>query len=319
MATMSAVTQSTFGGPEVLHRVEVPRPEPLPTEVLVRVHAIGLNPVDWNTRAGRGLPGVLDFPIVLGWDVAGVVETTGHGVQTLRPGDRVFGLPWFPRQAGGCAEYVTAPSRQFVRIPDNLDFIHAAAVPLAALTAWQSMVDAAHLTAGQRILIHAAAGGVGHFAVQIARHLGAHVIGTASAGKHDLVRRLGAHEVIDYTSVAFEDVVAPVDVVLDTVGWAQPDTAPRSLEVLKPGGVIVAVAPGSDPRLPQLAHARNLRVSDFLVEPDHAALSEIASLLRKGAVTVNVDRIFPLADVTEAHRVAEQGHTTGKIVLQVTD
>ncbi|WP_433442204.1 NADP-dependent oxidoreductase [Nonomuraea sp. CA-141351] len=314
---MTAIAQNAYGGPEVLRPVEVARPEPLPTEVLVKVHAVGLNPIDWNTRAGRGLPGVLRLPIVLGWDIAGVVEKLGPGVHTLRVGDRVFGLPWFPRQAGGCAEYVTAPSRQFVRIPDNLDFVQAAAVPLAALTAWQSLRDAARLTAGQRVLIHAAAGGVGHLAVQFARHLGAYVIGTASAAKHDLVRRLGAHEVIDYASVAFEDSVEPVDVVLDLVGWARPDTGPRSLRVLRPGGVIVTVAPGQAPELSRLAYERGVRVADYLVEPDHAALSEIAALLQQGTVRTVVDRTFTLSDIAEAHRVGERGHTAGKIVLQV--
>jgi NADPH:quinone reductase-like Zn-dependent oxidoreductase len=157
-ALMVAITQDVFGGPEVLYRAALPRPEPLPTEVLVRVQAVGLNPIDWNTRAGRGLPGLLKPPMVLGWDVAGVVEQTGPGVHTLEPGDRVFGMPWFPRQAGGCAEYVTAPSRQFARIPAGLGFIQAAAVPLAALTARQSLTDAAHVTAGQRVLVHAVPG-----------------------------------------------------------------------------------------------------------------------------------------------------------------
>jgi NADPH:quinone reductase-like Zn-dependent oxidoreductase len=314
---MAAITQDVFGGPEVLHCAARPRPEPLPTEVQVRVQAVGLNPVDWNTRAGRGLPGLLKPPMVLGWDVAGVVEQIGPGVHTLEPGDRVFGMPWFPRQAGGCAEYVTAPSRQFARIPAGLDYVQAAAAPLAALTAWQSLVDAAHVTAGQRVLVHAAGGGVGHFAVQIARHLGAHVVGTASAAKHDLVRSLGAHEVIDYTSVAFEEVIDPVDAVLDMVGRASPDTAVRSLRVLKPGGIIVTVAPGPAPGLPENARDHGARLSDFLVEPDSAALQAIASLLEIKAITPAIEGVFPLSDAAEAHRAGEQGHTAGKIVLRV--
>src|SRR3954470_13152255 len=171
---MRAVTQHTFGGPEVLRVAEVPKPVPLPTEVLVRVHAAGVNPVDWKTRAGQGMAGVLgEPPFILGWDVAGVVEEVGFGVTTLSPGDEVYGMPWFPRAAGAYAEYVTAPSRHFTRKPATITMAQAAAVPLAALTAWQAVVDTAKIADGQRVLITAAAGGVGHFAVQFARLRGA--------------------------------------------------------------------------------------------------------------------------------------------------
>lgn len=163
--TMPAVVQDTFGGPEVLRVQQVPRPVPLPTEVLVRVYAAGINPVDWKTRAGTGMAGLLgEPPFTLGWDVSGVVEEVGFGVTTLKVGDEVYGMPWFPRVANPYAEYVTAPARQWTRKPATIDDVHAAAVPLAALTAWQAIVDAAHLQAGQRVLITAAAGGVGHFA-----------------------------------------------------------------------------------------------------------------------------------------------------------
>src|SRR5690348_56445 len=210
---MTAVVQHSFGAPEVLTLGHAARPVPLPTEVLVRVHASGVNPVDWQTRAGAGVAWALgEPPFTLGWDVSGTVEEVGFGVTTLAPGDEVYGMPWFPRAAGGYAEYVAAPARQWARKPATLDHVHAAAVPLAALTAWQTVVDTAHVQAGQRVLITAAAGGVGHFAVQFARHLGAHVIATASAARHPWLKELGADETIDYTTTRFEDVVKDVDV-----------------------------------------------------------------------------------------------------------
>ena len=209
-----------------------------------------------------------DPPFVLGWDVSGVVSEVGFGVHTLKVGDEVYGMPWFPRQAGAYAEYVTAPSRQFALKPASLDHDRAAAVPLAGLTAWQALVDAAHVRAGQRVLVHAAAGGVGHFAVQIAKHLGAHVIGTASAGKHDWLRSLGADELIDYTAVRFEDAVSDVDVVIDLVGDGHDSTSTRSLRTLRPGGLIVAVPSGASPDLAGRARARGCARAPFLVEPD---------------------------------------------------
>lgn len=319
-ATMRAVTQERFGGPEVLRVAEVAKPQPLPTEVLVRVHAAGVNPVDWKTRSGRGAAKVLgEPPFILGWDVAGVVEETGFGVHTLRPGDEVFGMPWFPRQAGGYSEYVTAPSRQFARKPAKLDHDHAAAVPLAALTAWQALVDAADVRAGQRVLVHAAAGGVGHFAVQFAKRLGAEVIGTASAAKHDWLRELGADELIDYAGVRFEDAVRDADVVIDLVGDTVDKTSTRSLEVLRPGGILVAVPSGGPTDLLGEAARRGVRASMFQVEPDGAALSSIATLIESGDVHVDVQEVLPLDQAAEAHRRGETGRTRGKLVLHVAD
>jgi NADPH:quinone reductase-like Zn-dependent oxidoreductase len=316
--TMRAITQDSLGGPEVLKLSEVARPEPLPTEVLVKVHAAGINPVDWKTREGNGMAGVLgDPPFVLGWDVSGVVAEVGFGVHTLKVGDEVYGMPWFPRQAGAYAEYVTAPSRQFALKPATIDHDHAAAVPLAALTAWQSLVDAAHVEAGQRVLIHAAGGGVGHFAVQIAKHLGAHVIGTAGAAKHDWLRSLGADELVDYTKVRFEDVVSDVDVVIDLVGDGHDSTSTRSLKTLRPGGIIVPVPSGGSPELLDTARDQGLRATAFLVEPDGTALARIADLIDAGAVRVEVEEVLPLEKAAEAHRRGEQGRTRGKLVLHV--
>ena len=316
--TMRAISQDRFGGPEVLHETTAPRPAPLPTEVLVRVVSAGVNPVDWKTREGGGMAGVLgEPPFVLGWDVSGVVEEIGFGVHTLEVGDEVYGMPWFPRQAGAYAEYVTAPARQFTRKPVSLDHDRSAGVPLAALTAWQSLVDLAGITRGQRVLVHAASGGVGHFAVQFAAHAGAHVIGTASAAKQDWVRELGAAEVIDYRAARFEEETGEIDVVLDLVGDGIDRTSTRSLDVLKPGGLLIAVPSGVAPELLDLARERGVRATGYLVEPDGPALSTIAGLIDDGTVRTRIDEVLPLAEAAEAHRRGEQGHVHGKQVLHV--
>jgi NADPH:quinone reductase-like Zn-dependent oxidoreductase len=317
--TMRAVVQDTFGGPQVLRVERMPRPEPLPTEVLVRVHAAGVNPVDWKTRSGSGMAGVLGQPpFILGWDVSGVVEAVGFGVTTLAVGDEVYGMPWFPRAAGAYAEYVTAPARQFARKPVTATHEQAAAVPLAALTAWQALVDTAGVRPGQRVLVHAAAGGVGHLAVQFARHLGAHVVATASAGRHAWLKELGADETIDYTAVRFEEVTDPIDVVIDLVGDAHDDTSHRSLRVLRPGGVLVAVPAGVSPELAEAAAAAGVRATPFLVEPDGPALTRIAELIDAGQVRVEVEEVFPLEQAAAAHARSESGRTRGKLVLRVT-
>ncbi|MFF0628753.1 NADP-dependent oxidoreductase [Streptomyces sp. NPDC004296] len=318
--TMRVVVQDGFGGPEVLRIQQVPRPAPLPTEVLVRVHAAGINPVDWKTRGGAGMAGLLgEPPFTLGWDVSGVVEEVGFGVTTLKAGDEVYGMPWFPRVANAYAEYVTAPARQFARRPATLDHVHAAAVPLAALTAWQAVVDTAHLQAGQRVLVTAAAGGVGHFAVQFARHLGAHVIATASTARHPWLKELGANETIDYTTTRFEDAVVDVDVVIDLVGDAHDRTSTRSLKVLRPGGLLVAIPAGVSPELAQAAEAADVRVTPFLVEPDGAGLTMIADLIDAGRVAVEVEETFPLEQAGVAHARGEAGRTRGKLVLTVVN
>lgn len=319
MSSMRAVVQHTFGGPDVLRVEEVPRPVPLPTEVLVRVHAAGINPVDWKTRGGGGMAGVLgEPPFTLGWDVSGVVEETGFGVTTLKAGDEVYGMPWFPRAVSGYAEYVTAPARQFARKPASISHEQAAAVPLAALTAWQALVDTADIRPGKRVLIHAAAGGVGHFAVQFAKHLGAHVTGTASSPRHDWLTALGADELIDYTTVRFEETAKDIDVVIDLVGDAHDSTSTRSLDVLRPGGLIVAIPAGVSPELLQAAESRGLRTSAFLVEPDGPALTRIAELIDAGEVSVEVEEVFPLEQAAQAHTRGENGRTRGKLVLRVT-
>jgi NADPH:quinone reductase-like Zn-dependent oxidoreductase len=319
-ATMRAVGINRFGGAEELTCLTVPRPAPLPTEVLVRVHAAGVNPLDLRTRAGLPTPAAAALgapPHILGWDVSGVVEATGAGEFLFAPGDEVFGLLWLPRPAGAYAEYVTAPSRQFARKPAAIDHDHAAGIPLAGLTAWHALIDIADLQPGQRVLIHAAGGGVGHLAVQLARHLGAHVTATASSAKHDWLRSLGAAEVIDYRVTPFEQVAHGIDVVLDLVGMAQPDTALRSLQVLRPGGLFIGVAPRRPDGFADRAASAGVRVApEPLVEPDGHGLAELARLVDAGELIVHLDRVFPLDQAAKAHAHAEGG-ATGKTVLHV--
>ncbi|MER6187662.1 NADP-dependent oxidoreductase [Streptomyces sp. NPDC001652] len=307
---MRAVVVEQWGGPEVLVEREVARPEPGLNEVLVRVHAAGVNPVDFKTRASGALIEWGEVPAV-GWDVSGTVEAVGPGVGMFRPGDEVYGMPLFPRQAGAYAEYVVAPARHLAPKPANLTHVQAAALPLAALTAWQALVDTAGVRAGERVLVHAAAGGVGHLAVQIAKARGAYVIGTASAGKHDLLRQLGADEVIDYRTVRFEDAVGDVDVVLDGLGG---QNAERSLTVLRPGGRLITLPGPADVPADVPGHVRAVWM---LVEPDHLGLREIAALAERGALTPVVETVVPLAEAAKAHEIGEQGRTTGKIVLSV--
>ncbi|MGI8815963.1 MAG: NADP-dependent oxidoreductase [Pseudonocardia sp.] len=312
---MRAVVLDRYGPAELLAVAVRSIPEPQPTEIRVRVAAAGVNPVDWKTRAGGGMAAVLGHPpIVLGWDVAGVVDALGPGVTRFEVGDPVFGMPWFPRQAGGYAEFITAPSRHFARIPDGLSWVEAAGLPLAGLTAWQCLVDIAGVRPGQRVLVHAAAGGVGHLAAQIALSRGAYVIGTASSAKHRLLGGLGLHEAINYRGTAFEQVVEPVDVVLDLIGG---DVAMRSLDALRPGGLLISLPSGSAAEAIVAAPHRGLRATGMLVEPDGDALEALAELVRSRQLKVLVDATFPLERATEAHRLGERGATTGKLVLTI--
>ncbi|MEV6558148.1 NADP-dependent oxidoreductase [Nocardia sp. NPDC051756] len=310
---MQAIVQETFGGPDILTVAEVPRPEPGPAEVLVRVCAVGVNPTDLWHRASGGLAGG-ETPIRLGWDVSGVVEAVGLGVTIFEPGDEVFGLPRHPHPAGTYAEYVTSPARHLVRKPSSIPHAEAAALPLAALTAWQALVDTADVQPGQRVLIHAAAGGVGHLAVQIAKARGAYVIGTARSAKHEFVRGLGADEVIDYTQVDFTTVAHDIDVVLDAVGG---EYGPRSLTVLRAGGVLVSLASPAEAYLADEARRLGLRAAFMIVEADRAGMREIAALVESGRLRPQIDTILPLELARLAHELSHSGRIAGKIVLTV--
>ncbi|MFB7513359.1 NADP-dependent oxidoreductase [Streptomyces sp. NPDC056144] len=310
---MRAISQDAHGTPEVLKEAVLPRPAPGPSQILVAVRAAGVNPTDWKHReSGLFLGGRL--PLVLGWDVSGVVEAVGFGVTLFKPGDEVFGMLPYPHGVGSHAEYVTGPARAFTHKPETIDHVQAGALPLAALTAYQAVVDTAAVTAGQRVLIHAAAGGVGHLAVQIAKARGAYVIGTASAPKHEFLRSLGADEVVDYRETDFREAVQDVDMVLDPLSG---DTRARSLDVLRPGGVLVSLLPGTDPEEPAKAAARGIRVENLLVEADQAGMQAVAALAASGALRAHVEAVFPLAEAAKAHTLGETGRTTGKIVLTV--
>ncbi|ARZ67566.1 NADPH:quinone reductase [Streptomyces albireticuli] len=312
-ARMLAVRQETAGGPEVLELVETDRPEPNVGEVLVRVRAAGVNPVDWKTRARGFYYTGQTPPFGLGYDVSGTVEAVGDGVTVHAVGDEVYGMPRFPHPAGAYAQYVTAPARHFAPRPRGLDHVRAAALPLAALTAWQALVDTAGVGEGQRVLVHAAAGGVGHLAVQIAKARGAYVIGTASTAKHDFLRGLGADELIDYRERDFAEAVRDVDVVLEAIGGDYPA---RSLRTLRPGGTLVSLLPLAEPVLTE-ARERGLRAARIMVEPDLGGLRGIAELVESGRLRTEVAAVLPLAEAAEAHRMGETGRTTGKIVLSV--
>ncbi|WP_445525622.1 NADP-dependent oxidoreductase [Streptomyces cyslabdanicus] len=310
METMRAIGQDVLGGPEVLREIELERPVPRPNEVLVRVRAAGVNPTDWKHRAGGGFLG--EPPFVLGWDVSGVVEATGVGASLFRPGDEVFGMLPYPFGHGSHAEYVTAPARTFAPKPGGIDHTQAGALPLVSLTAWQALVERADLRAGQRVLIHAAAGGVGHVAVQIAKARGTYVLGTASAGKHDFLRGIGVDEPVDYRSTDFAEAVRDVDVVLDTIGG---DTSLRSLRVLRPGGIVVSILPVGSDDLYREAERLGVRAVRMLVDADHHGMEEIAELVAQGGLRAAVADTFPLAEAARAHELGETGRTTGKLVL----
>jgi len=308
---LKAVRIHRYGGAEVLSYEELPKPEPGPGELLVRVHAAGVNPIDWKIREGHyKLVMRLPLPIVLGWDVSGVVAAVGAGVAGFRRGDAVFARPDIKR-GGTYAEYVAIRASDAALKPKAIDHVHAAAVPLAGLTAWQGLFDKAGLREGQRVLVHAAAGGVGHFAVQLAKWKGAFVAGTASGRNEALVRSLGADQVVDYTRERFEDVVAPVDVVLDTLGG---DAGRRSWKTLKRGGTLVSVL---DIAVPLKGALRLKRGRFLLIKPNADQLGFIAGLIDAGRVKPLVENVFPLAEARRAHELSQSGRVRGKIVLQV--
>lgn len=294
----------------MLEVVDLPRPRPRANEILVRVHAASLNPTDWKHRAQGGFLG--EPPFVIGWDLSGVVEAVGIGVARFQPGDEVIGMLSYPYGHGAHAEYVAAPARVFAKKPASLDHVQAAALPLVSLTAWQTLIDYADMQPGQRVLIHAAAGGVGHVAVQIAKTRGAYVIGTASEAKHDFLRSLGVDEAIDYRNQEFDEVVRDVDVVLDTIGG---ETSVRSLRVLRPGGIVVSTLPVGSARFYSEAEQLGVRALRMLVDSSRTDLASIAELAESGELRATIAATFPLDRIADAHRLGETGRTAGKIVL----
>jgi NADPH:quinone reductase-like Zn-dependent oxidoreductase len=310
---MRAISQRVFGGPDVLEVIETGRPVPGPGDVLVRVHAAGVNPADWKRRSGM-LTRFGEPPFTLGLDLAGVVETVGEQVRRFQPGDPVYGAIRPPD--GAYAEYVAAPHEALALAPPSLDLTHAAALPTAALTAWQALVHHAGVHTGQRVLVHAAAGGVGHLAVQIAKARGAYVIGTARREKHEFLRSLGADELIDYTTTDFAAAAHDIDVVLDPISE---EYGPRSLDTLTPDGILLDVR-GTGPdrtAVREQAAARGLCYVEFGFTPDGADLQDIAALVERGALRVVIDQVLPLEEAAKAHELSETGRVKGKIVLTV--
>ncbi|MFF0740536.1 NADP-dependent oxidoreductase [Streptomyces sp. NPDC004111] len=307
---MRAIRQSEFGGHDVLHQVTVPVPVPDVGEIRISVRAAGLNPTDCQHRAG-GLF-LKKLPLTLGWDVSGVVDAVGLGVTLFAPGDEVFGMLPYPYGVGAHAEYVVGPARSFTHKPTRLSHVEAGALPLASLTAHQALIDTAHLQPGQRALVHAATGGVGHLAVQIAKARGAHVIATV-LGDHDaFVRGLGADVVIDNASADFAETVRDVDVVLDTLSG---DIRSRSLAVLRPGGVVVTTVPNADADEAERRAGAGGRVRTIGVQADHASIRAVADLAASGVLTPHIAATFPLREAARAHWLLETGRTQGKIVL----
>ncbi len=318
--TMRAVVFDEPGAPDALHTATVPVPAPVLSEVLIRVVAAGINPIDAKTRAGKGVAGAIDtFPTVPGYDFSGIVVGSPYEAHPFPPGTEVYGMTPYPRTGGSYAEYVVAPTLSLARKPASLSHVEAAGVPLAALTAWGLVVETAHAHEGQRMLIHAGSGGVGHFAVQFAAYFGAHVTVTGSGRNAPWLRELGASVVIDYTSTRFDEVVSDMDVVIDLVGNASASTGTRSLSVLHRGGLYVLVPTGSWPDYAEQAEAAGIRATSYKVIPDGSALATVGRLLDSGAVQVYIDKVFDLDAAADAHTELEGGHTRGKIVLRVSD
>jgi len=311
---MRAVSQRSFGSPDVLELVELERPSPGPDDVLVRVVGASVNPADWKIRAGL-LPRFGEPPLTIGLDFSGVVEAVGGAVERVRPGDEVVGCVYPP--AGSYAQYVVAPASAVAPAPRSIPLLDAAALPVAGLTAWQPLARVADVRAGQRVLVHAAAGGVGHLAVQIAKARGAYVIGTARAEKHAFVRELGADEAIDYTAVDFAAELRDVDVVLDPISG---DYGPRSLRVLRPDGLLVDVRGAGPDRSETIAQAEAVgrRFVQFGFSPSGEDLEQVVELVDRGVLSVLVEQRIPLSEVAHAHALSESGRVRGKLVLEVT-
>jgi NADPH:quinone reductase-like Zn-dependent oxidoreductase len=306
---MRAVVINAYGNQDVVEFTEVERPQPKAHEILVKVHAAGVNPVDWKIRNGAGERLGLHLPIRLGGEIAGTVEQVGNEVSGFNPGDAVYGII----TAGGFAEYAIAQQGDLAPKPRSLEFERAAAVPLGALTAWQAMFDVAQLASGQRVLITGASGGVGSLAVQLAKAKGAHVIGVASGRNEAFVKELGVDEFIDYTQQDFAQVVKDVDVVFDAVGG---DTFERALHTLRRGGFLVtAVAFPAE----GAGQAMGINVARAFCKPNAGTLREISALVDAGKLNPHVSSVLPLGEVKQALRLSETGHTRGKIVLQVID
>ncbi len=312
---MRRITYDRFGDAQVLRLDRTERPTPGNGEVLIRVAGAGLNPIDWKTRKGLGFAARQienRLPWTPGYDAAGTVAAVGEGVDTLAEGDRVMGMIGFPDRGGAYAEYAVARADELIIVPEELNLVTAGGLPLAALTAWQALFEVAHVGQGDKVLVHAGAGGVGHFAVQFALVRGAHVIATASAANRDFLAALGVHEVIDYHTTDIVEECYGLDAVIDLIGG---ETGKRSLHTLGEGGVLVTIPTVTADDIITEAEKRGLKAHGMTVRPDVFHLEEIAELIEDGDVHVHVDQTFALEDAAEAHKLLEQGHVRGKLIL----
>src|ERR1700757_1984182 len=309
---MKAIVIHEYGGPNVLKYEDVPRPEPKRDQILVRVVAAGVNPVDGMIRSGMFANEKRAFPVILGGDVAGVVEKVGNKITKFKAGDPVFAYVSLDN-SGGYAQYALVTEREAAPKPKSLTYVEAAAVPIVAMTAWQALIDTAKLSAGQTVLIHGGSGGVGSFAIQIARARGAKVIATASTANQDLVKQLGADVAIDYTKQKFEDIAKDVDVVLDSIGT---NTLARSYGVVKKGGIVVSLVARPKESELEKHHIRGIALN---VEPNSEELAEIGKLIDDKKIKVIVSQTFPLSEAMNAQQQVATGHARGKIVLKIAD
>ena len=315
---MKAITLAGNGGTENLILTEIPTPQINENEVLVRVKAIGINPVDAFVRNHQFALEMFVSPqpgetVIIGWDISGVVEAVGKEVTQWKPGDEVFGMVNFRGHGKAYAEYVAAPADQLALKPGNISHEQAAAATLAALTAWQSLVTYAKVKAGEKVLIHGAGGGVGHYAVQIAKHFGAYVIGTGSASKKDFVLSLGTDEFIDHTATRFEDIVRDADIVIDPLFG---DHIFRSLDAAKEGGRVIALlVPFTDEKLVSKVQEKKLYAHTLNVASNGRDMQELATLLKSGKIRSHVSATYPFEDLARAHDEIETGKTLGKIVV----
>ncbi len=311
---MKAVVLKDFGNVDNLTIKEIPIPTILENEVLVQVKAISINPVDIKTRTGKALAEKLkgENPLILGWDISGIVTEVGSAVTSFKKGDEVFGMVNFPGHGKAYAEYVAAPATHLALKPKNISHQAAAAATLAALTAWQAIVTSAKIKAGQKVLIHAAAGGVGHYAVQIAKHLGAYVIGTSSSRNKNFVLDLGADEHFDYQKQRFEDISNSIDFVLDTIGG---ENTNHSVDTAKKGAIVISLPSGLSEDVAEKAKAKGVNAYFLMVQSNGEDMKSIAHLLQAGKIKSHIMNIYTLDQIAEAHLQIETGRTQGKIVI----
>jgi len=313
---MRAYILEEFGGIDRLLLKDINIPEVADNQVLIKVNAISINPVDVRTRAGSAMAQFLkqDMPLILGWDIAGQVVSVGADVTKFKVDDRVFGMVNFLGHGKGYAEYVAAPETHLAKIPSNTNFEEAAAATLSALTVWQFLVHEAKIKSGDKVLVQAASGGVGHYAVQIAKHFGAYVIGVSSSKNKDFVLSLGADEHISYDQQEVTDVISNADIVVDAFAF---DSLYKSLKIVKQGGLIISLLPMISEEVIEKAKEKNVKIFYSLVKSNEADIQSIAKLLETGAIKSRISKTFPFGKMGEAHLAVESGKTVGKVIVRV--